>query len=163
MVEIVTVCTGNICRSPMAEALLRAEVQRAGLTDRVHVSSAGVSDEEHGRPVDPRARTVMARHGLELPEHRAHRATDRELEDADLLLAMTESHREQLLQRLPEAEADKVRLMRSFDPAASGTGEDLDIADPWYGGSADFDTSWQQISAAVPGVMTWLGERVAAR
>ncbi|RLY95147.1 protein tyrosine phosphatase [Kocuria tytonicola] len=163
MVDIVTVCTGNICRSPMAEALLRAEVERAGLADRVRVSSAGVSDEEHGRPVDPRAQSVLTRNGLELPEHSAHRITDEELADADLLLAMTDSHRRQLLQRLNSADAGKVRMMRSFDPEATGTGEDLDIADPWYGGSEDFATAWEQIRAATPGLVAWLQERVTTR
>ncbi|RKQ34837.1 low molecular weight protein-tyrosine-phosphatase [Kocuria tytonis] len=163
MFNVVTVCTGNICRSPMAEALLRAEVERAGLAREVEVASAGVSDEEHGNPVDPRARTVLARNDLELPQHSAHRITDRELAQADLLVAMTASHQEQLRQRLPGAAADKVRLMRSFDPAVDPSGEDLDIADPWYGGAEDFDTAWEQIRAATPGLVTWLGERVATR
>lgn len=162
MFNIVTVCTGNICRSPMAEALLRAELDRAGLCGRVAVGSAGVSDEEHGNPVDPRARAVLAHHHLDLPDHCAHRITDAELADADMLLAMTNSQREQLRRRLPPDRADTVRLMRSFDPQAEASGTDLDIADPWYGGSEDFDTAWEQIAAAAPGVVTWVRERVEA-
>ena len=163
MFSIVTVCTGNICRSPMAEALLRSELTDAGLAQRVHVSSAGVSDEEHGNPVDPRARTVLGRNHLELPDHRAHRITDPELADADLIIAMTESHKDQLQRRLPAEDAGKVRLMRSFDPAVADSGGDLDIADPWYGGSEDFDTAWEQIRAAAPGVVSWLEERIDER
>jgi len=162
MFSIVTVCTGNICRSPMAEALLRREIERAGLGDAVTVGSAGVSDEEHGNPVDPRAGAVLADNGLELPEHSAHRVTDRELAEADLLLAMTAEHARRLRQRLPEGHPDTVRLLRSFDPAVDPEHTDLDIADPWYGGSEDFNTAWEQISAAVPGVVSWLGERVSA-
>ena len=160
MIEIVTVCTGNICRSPMAEALLRREVEQAGLGGRVTVASAGVSDEEHGNPVDPRAREVLADNGLELPHHSAHRITDRELADAALVLAMTEDHARQLRERLPGV--DTVRLMRSFDPHASSD-EDLDIADPWFGSAEDFDTAWEQIEAATPGVVEWLQERAGAR
>ncbi|CAL8899591.1 phosphotyrosine protein phosphatase [Kocuria varians] len=162
MVNVVTVCTGNICRSPMAEALLRSELERAGLAGSVAVGSAGVSDEEHGNPVDPRAREVLERHGLALPEHSAHRITDEELADADLLLAMTASHRDQLRRQLPAERASAVRLMRSFDPATEHADGDLDIADPWYGGAEDFDTAWQQIEAATPGVVAWLRERVEA-
>ena len=114
MIEIVTVCTGNICRSPMAEALLRREIECAGLGDAVSVGSAGVSDEEHGNPVDPRAGAVLADNGLELREHSAHRVTDRELAEADLLLAMTAEHARRLRQRLPEGHPDTVRLLRSL-------------------------------------------------
>ncbi|MDO4918225.1 low molecular weight protein-tyrosine-phosphatase [Kocuria sp.] len=163
MFNIVTVCTGNICRSPMAEALLRHEVEQAGLADHVAVSSAGVSDEEHGHGVDPRARDVLAENGLELPEHRAHGITDRELADADLLVAMTADHARRLRERLPAGDAEKVRLMRSFDPAVADTQTDLDIADPWYGGAEDFDAAWEQIRAATPGLVTWLRKRTDAR
>lgn len=131
MFSIVTVCTGNICRSPMAEALLRSELTDAGLAQRVRVSSAGVSDEEHGNPVDPRARTVL--------------------------------NRDQLQRRLPTDDARKVRLMRSFDPAVADSQADLDIADPWYGGSDDFDTAWEQITATTPGVVSWVEDRIDAR
>lgn len=131
MFSIVTVCTGNICRSPMAEALLRSELTDAGLAQRVRVSSAGVSDEEHGNPVDPRARTVL--------------------------------NRDQLQRRLPTDDARKVRLMRSFDPAVADSQAGLDIADPWYGGSDDFDTAWEQITAATPGVVSWVEDRIDAR
>lgn len=163
MFSIVTVCTGNICRSPMAEALLRPELTDAGLAQRVRVSSAGMSDEEHDNPVDPRARTVLNRNHLELPEHQAHKITDAELADADLILAMTRSHRDQLQRRLPTDDARKVRLMRSFDPAVADSQADLDIADPWYGGSDDFDTAWEQITAATPGVVSWVEDRIDAR
>ena len=153
MIEIVTVCTGNICRSPMAEALLRREIERAGLGDAVTVGSAGVSDEEHGNPVDPRAGAVLADNGLELPEHSAHRVTDRELAEADLLLAMTAEHARRLRQRLPEGHPDTVRLMRSFDPNSP---EDADVADPYYGSTADFETTRKNIEAAVPGLLDWI-------
>ena len=165
MFNIVTVCTGNICRSPMAHALLQAELAHAGIEDRVSVRSAGTSDEEHGNAVDPRARAVLQRHHLELPDHRAHRITDDELDHADLILVMTEDHRAQLLRRLGEHRDSRVRLLRSFDPeldpGADGHG-DLDIADPWYGGAADFDLAWEQIRAATGPVVAAVRRKLAA-
>ncbi|MBD2761639.1 low molecular weight phosphotyrosine protein phosphatase [Kocuria sp. cx-455] len=159
MFKIVTVCTGNICRSPMAQALLIAELSAAGLQDRVSVFSAGISDEEHGNPVDSRAVTVLARNDLELPDHQAHRITDDELRDADLVLAMTAAHQAELRRRLGDEQAEQVRLMRSF-----GTGNrndnDLDIADPWYGGADDFDLAWEQIHAAAPHVVSEVSQRL---
>lgn len=159
MFKIVTVCTGNICRSPMAHALLDAELAKAGLQDRVSVISAGISDEEHGNPVDSRAVTVLSRNDLELPDHQAHRITDDELQDADLLLAMTAAHQAELRRRLGDDHAEKVRLMRSFGAQNSDV-DDLDIADPWYGGAEDFDLAWEQIQAAVPHVVSEVSQRL---
>lgn len=159
MFKIVTVCTGNICRSPMAHALLNAELSAAGLQDQVSVISAGTSDEERGNPVDSRAVTVLARNDLALPDHRAHRITDEELRGADLVLAMTAAHRAELRRRLGDEQAERIRLMRSF-----GTDDrhdnDLDIADPWYGGADDFDLAWEQIHAAVPHVVSEVSQRL---
>ena len=161
MFTIVTVCTGNICRSPMAHALLEAELAASGLQDQVRVLSAGISDEEQGNPVDPRAVTVLTRNDLELPGHQAHRITDQELREADLLVAMTAAHRSELRRRLGDERAEQVRLMRSFGPP-DRTAEDLDIADPWYGGADDFDLAWDQIRAAVPHVVSEVKERLRA-
>ena len=78
MYRIVTVCTGNICRSPMAEYLLRRAAEESGL-DGVVVDSAGVSDEEQGNPIDPRARKVLARLGIDTQDHSARQVTRRDL------------------------------------------------------------------------------------
>ena len=162
MFKIVTVCTGNICRSPMAHALLDAQLSAAGLHDQVSVMSAGISDEEHGNPVDSRAAPVLARNDLELPDHQAHRITDDELRDADLLLAMTAAHQAELRRRLGDEQADQVRLMRSFG-AEDFHDNDLDIADPWYGGADDFDLAWEQIRAAAPHVVSEVSQRLTRR
>ena len=76
MYTVMTVCTGNICRSPMAEIILRTEFERRGLADKVNVESSGVSDEEYGNPIDRRAVKVLRERGYELPAHHfAHRIT----------------------------------------------------------------------------------------
>ncbi len=93
MYTVMTVCTGNICRSPMAEIILRAEFGRRGLADKVNVESSGVSDEEYGNPIDRRAVKVLKERGYELPAHHfAHRITRDEIERTDLFLPMTASH-----------------------------------------------------------------------
>lgn len=98
MYTVMTVCTGNICRSPMAEIILRAEFERRGLADKVNVESSGVSDEEYGNPIDRRAVKVLKERGYELPAHHfAHRITRDEIERTDLFLPMTASHMRALL------------------------------------------------------------------
>ncbi len=98
--RVMTVCTGNICRSPIAEIVLRDRFEAAGLGDRVVIDSSGVSDEEHGNPVDRRARRVLAEHGYDTGDgHRAHQVTAAEVAGRDLLLPMT-AHHARVLRRL---------------------------------------------------------------
>ncbi|WP_456844940.1 low molecular weight protein-tyrosine-phosphatase [Cellulomonas sp. P5_C6] len=138
------VCTGNICRSPMAEIVLRERFAAAGLADRVVVDSSGTSDEEHGNPVDRRARSVLEAHGY--PTGEGHRARQVQAGDQrDLVLAMTNAHA-RALRRL----GIEPLLFRSFDPDAVG---DLDVADPWYGGRQDFEDCLAQIEAAADGIV----------
>lgn len=117
--RVMTVCTGNICRSPMAEVVLRDRLDAAGLGDRVVVDSTGVSDEEHGNPIDRRARIALAARGYDVPQHAARRVRPADLADRDLVLAMTASHARALRRIAPDpAAADRVVLLRTFDPAA---------------------------------------------
>jgi protein-tyrosine phosphatase len=159
-----TVCTGNICRSPMAAVVFSAALARDHLA--AHVDSAGVSDEEFGHPIDPRARRVLEDRGYHVPPHRAHRITDAELRDADLVLAMTYSHYRALVRRAERAGVDPrtIRLVREFDEGFAGEprGSALDIDDPWYGGEEDFELALAQIEDATPGVVGWVRDHQAA-
>ncbi|WP_314210151.1 low molecular weight protein-tyrosine-phosphatase [uncultured Actinomyces sp.] len=161
------VCTGNICRSAMAEIVLGDRLAAAGIPGSgpggVVVTSAGVSDEERGNPIDSRARRVLAEAGygtgaddvsratgIAITSHTAHRITDAEIAEADLLLAMTDSHWNVLQHRATtlEVEPSRIRMYRELDPAASQqveavtTGQAsrgvLNVPDPWYGIMADF-------------------------
>ena len=115
MYTVMTVCTGNICRSPMAEIILRAEFERRGLADKVNVESSGVSDEEYGNPIDRRAVKVLKERGYELPSHHfAHRITRDEIERTDLFLPMTASHMRALLRQLPQAKRSEVHMYLSL-------------------------------------------------
>ena len=83
MIEVLFVCHGNICRSPMAEFVMKDLVSRAGLADRFEISSAAVSREELGNPVYPPARRELAKHGISCEGHAAHQITQREYETYD--------------------------------------------------------------------------------
>ena len=165
MYTVMTVCTGNICRSPMAEIILRNEFERRGLADRVNVESSGVSDEEYGNPIDRRAVKVLKERGYELPAHHfAHRITRDEIERTDLFLPMTASHMRALLRQLPQAKRGDVHMYRSFDPnlpkPAAGYESDIDLVDPWYGGPHEFEVAIDQIEEVAPYIVDWVGKQL---
>lgn len=164
--RVMMVCTGNICRSPMAEVVLRSRLRDLGLVDRVVVDSTGVSSEEQGNPIDSRARTALWRRGYagsDVAGHRARRVQPAELGERDLVLAMT-AHHAATLRRLAPDDADRVRMFRSFDPATGtlGRDSDLDVADPWYGGPEDFELCLDEVEAAVDGLLSELRTRLAS-
>lgn len=143
--RVVFVCWGNICRSPMAERVAQAWFRRDGVD--ATVTSAGVSDEEEGRPIDGRARAVLTRHGYAADGHVAHEITAGEIRDADLVVAAEPLHI-RMLERIRPG-ADNLRLISDFDPqAAPGT----PLPDPWYGGAEGFESTLRAIERAMPGI-----------
>jgi protein-tyrosine phosphatase len=151
--RVMAVCTGNICRSPIAEVVLRDRFESAGLGDRVVVDSGGISSEELGNPIDPRAARVLQEAGYPVPRRTAHQVTQADIADHDLLLLMTAQHARRLrTQAASEEDAAKVRMYRSFDPAAPSPEvvdeSALDVEDPWYGGPDDFLATLEQVEAA---------------
>ena len=165
MYTVMTVCTGNICRSPMAEIILRAEFERRGLDDRVDVESSGVSDEEYGNPIDRRAVKVLKERGYELPaRHFAHRITRDEIERTDLFLPMTASHMRALLRQLPQGKRAQVHMYRSFDPnlpkPSAGREDEIDLVDPWYGGPHEFEVAIDQIEEVAPYIVDWVEKQL---
>lgn len=152
--HICFVCTGNICRSPMAESILASAIADAGLADRVQVSSAGTGGWHIGEPADNRARTELLAHGYS-DQHVAAQLDPDHL-SADLLVALDSGHvRELSRKRL----GDRVRLLRSFDPDSEGE----DVPDPFYGGPEDFSAVRAQVEAAVPGLLAWIEATLAGR
>ena len=148
--RILFVCMGNICRSPTAEGVMRRLLDEAGLAERVHVESAGTGAWHVGNPPDERATLAARRRGVTLAgAARQVRATD--FRDFDLLIALDRANLRELLAVAPdEAAAEKVRLLREFDPASSG---DLDVPDPYYGGDRGFETVLDMVEAACRGLL----------
>jgi protein-tyrosine phosphatase len=147
--HIVFVCTGNICRSPMAELVFRARLDDAGLGDAVRVTSAGTGSWHVGEPADKRARATLKAHGYPT-SHVASEVSAEDLE-ADLLLAADEGHAEFLRARV--GDPAKVRLLRSFDPSAP---EGAEVPDPYYGGDDGFEDVLGMIERSVPGLLDWV-------
>ena len=105
MIKVLFVCHGNICRSPMAEFVMKDLVKKAGISDRVHIASAAVSREEIGNPVYPPARRELQRHGIECHGHAAHQITRRELEEYDKIYYM-DARNARYLKRLFRSDAE---------------------------------------------------------
>ena len=153
--RIIAVCTGNICRSPMAELMLAAALEASGLDGAVTVDSAGTTGYEAGRPIDPRAARRLAATKLASDRHVARQWQAGWFGERDLILALDIDHYAWLRENAPDQESmDKVRMLRSFDPKVAGKDLlDQGIEDPWYGGQSDFDVVWHQIQTALPGII----------
>ena len=120
---ILFVCTGNLCRSPMAEALFRRQVHAADLANEVQVRSAGVWAQE-GRPASAGAVAVMAERGLDIQDHRAHTLTSEDMAEADLVLVMSREHLDYLRSMWPQYTYKVKRV-------AEMAGRRRDIVDPY--------------------------------
>jgi protein-tyrosine phosphatase len=148
--RILFVCMGNICRSPTAEGVMRGLLEDAGLGDRVEVESAGTGGWHVGEPPDERATLAARRRGVTL-EGAAQQVTPDDFRGFDLLIALDRSNLRELLALAPDEEAaEKVRLLREFDPGADG---DLDVPDPYYGGDRGFETVLDMVEAACRGLI----------
>ena len=152
--NVVFLCLGNICRSPMAERVTRAHAADAGLADLLRVTSAGASAEEEGNPMDRRARDVLSRHGYDATTpHVAHRITDAEAAGADLLVAAEQRHLDALVRRRLDLATDRTVLLTSFVPGARPGSP---LPDPWYGPASGFDDTLAVVEAAMPALLETL-------
>ena len=131
MKKILFVCHGNICRSPMAEFVMKDLVAKAGRSSQFKIASAAVSREEIGNPVYPPARRELAKHGIRCDGHAAHQITRSELDGYDKIYYMDASNA-RYLRRLFGDAAEKCQPLL-----------DHDVADPWYTG--DFSATWEDI------------------
>ena len=160
--RITVVCTGNICRSPMAEFVLRERFDAAGLSDRVTIDSAGTTAWEEGSPADPRTVAALERHGHrgDYSTHRARVFDKRWFGDVDLVLAADHGHCTVLRRQAPTPEAQaKIRMLRSFDPSGP-KGDALAIDDPWYGDDSSFDDTYAEVTGAADGVVEFVRDQL---
>ncbi|HCD1552433.1 low molecular weight protein-tyrosine-phosphatase [Corynebacterium striatum] len=147
--HLVFVCTGNICRSPMAEIIVRDAMENDMLDLIARTSSCGLGGWHVGQGADERAIAELRSGGHDGATHRAAQLGPEHM-DADLFIAMDSGHRDALIER--GIDPEHVRLMRSFDPNA----EDQNIEDPYYGTAKDFARTRKEIEAAVPGLLDWI-------
>ena len=170
--RILMICTGNICRSIMAEIIVREEAAARGLDpSTIEIRSAGVSTEETGNGIDYRAQAELARAGYPTPAHRAHQATRAELSQADLILAMTAGHvwgLERLCQRFGLHDRP-ILLFRTFDDVCNPqriispeiADQILDVEDPWYGGPEDFVTTRETLERCAPVIVDYVEQQLS--
>lgn len=128
--KIAVVCLGNICRSPIADVVLRQRLDAAGLD--VEVVSAGTADYHVGSPMDPRAAATLSAAGYDPTRHRARQFRSSWFDDCDLVLAMDAANHAHLL-GLSDGRSDRLALFRTYDPEGPG-----DVPDPYYGGDEGF-------------------------
>ncbi len=155
LLHVTFVCSGNICRSPMAEKMFAHQIAERGLADVVRVSSAGTGGWHVGSGADERAVRVLRDRGYPTG-HRAAQVNDDHL-SADLVVALGRNHL-RILDDLG-VDRDRLRMLRSFDPRSGA--HVPDVEDPYYGAHADFVTAFEVIDAALPGLHAWVDERLA--
>jgi len=139
----------------MAEVVLAAELDKAGLAGKVAVDSAGTGDWHVGEPMDPRARTELARRGYDGTRHEARQIEDSWLAGYDLLLAMDGANLASL-RRMANGDGDlagRIRLLLDFDPAAQ---VDAEVPDPYYGGPEDYAVVFELVEGAARGLVSRL-------
>lgn len=155
LLHVTFVCSGNICRSPMAEKMFAHQIAQRGLDDRVRVTSAGTGGWHAGEGADERAVRVLAARGYPY-EHVAAQLDDDHL-SADLVVALGRNHMRILTQL--GVEPERVRMLRSFDPRSGAHA--LDVEDPYYGTLADFEETFTVIEASLPGLHVWVDDQLS--
>ena len=138
MIRILFVCLGNICRSPMAEYVMRHMVEKEGLAARFTIASAATSTYEIGSPIYPPARQKLLQHGIDASPHRARQIRREDYDNYDLIIGMDASNMRNMLRAFGGDGEGKLSLLLDH------CGRSGDVADPWYTG--DFDATWRDVN-----------------
>jgi len=145
MTKILFICLGNICRSPMAEFVMKDLVEKAGLADEFQIDSAATSREEIGNPVYPPARRKLAEHGISCEGHAARQLTAWDYAEYDLLIGMEGANLKNMQRICGGDPAGKMYRLLDY------TDRPGDVADPWYTG--DFEATWRDVSTGCQGLL----------
>lgn len=152
MIKILFVCHGNICRSPMAEFVMKDLVKKEGIADHFHIASAATSREELGNPVYPPARKKLAEHQISCDGKTARQLQARDYTEYDLLIGMDSANLRNM-RRICGGDAEgKIHLLLDY------TDRPGDVADPWY--TRDFEATWRDVEEGCRGLLRALGERM---
>ena len=151
MIKILFVCLGNICRSPMAEFVMKDLVQKAGLAGHFSIASAATSDEERGNPVYPPARRKLAEHGLSCDGKTARQLTAADYAAYDLLVGMDSSNLRNMQRICGGDPQRKISLLLDY------TDRPGSVADPWYTG--DFEATWRDVNEGCAGLLEHLKQQ----
>lgn len=145
MIKILFICHGNICRSPMAEFIMKDLVNKAGLSHTITVDSVAATTEEIGHDMYPPAKRKLTAMGIPFSPRRARLITHADYDASDLILVMDEENVRHLRRRLGEDSAHKIHYLMDY------AGVHREVADPWYTG--DFDQTYDDILAGCRGVL----------
>ena len=149
MIKILFICHGNICRSPMAEYIMKDLVRRAGAENQISICSAATSAEELGNPVYLPARQTLTRHGVPYGNHCARRLTAQDYSAYDLFIGMDKANMRNMCRILGGDPEGKVHLLLDY---AGRPGQE--VADPWYTG--DFETTYRDVLEGCRGLLDQL-------
>ncbi|MCA0241276.1 MAG: low molecular weight phosphotyrosine protein phosphatase [Proteobacteria bacterium] len=159
LMQVLMVCSGNICRSPTAEAVLRARLDRAGLGDRIAVDSAGTHGFHVKEPPDPRAQQHARQRGYDLSPLRARRVVGEDFVRFRRILAMDEGHLQWLQEAAPPDASARVELLMNH---AARFGGQTEVPDPYYGSAADFEKVLDLVEDACDGLVPKLAAELQA-
>lgn len=148
MTKILFVCHGNICRSPMAEFVMKDLVRKAGLEADFHIESAATSTEEIGNPVYPPARRKLAEHGISCAGKTSRRLTSADYSQYDFLIGMDRANIRNINRICGSDPEGKIHLLMEYTDCPG------DVADPWY--TNDFETTWRDVLAGCKGLLEQL-------
>ena len=151
MKKILFICHGNICRSPMAEYVMKDLVRKAGLESQFQITSAATSREEIGNPIYPPARRKLAEHGISCDGHAARQLTNRDYEDYDLLIGMDRANLRDMYRICGGDFADKMHLLLGYTDRPG-----QEVADPWY--TDDFEATWRDVLEGCRGLLRSAGK-----
>ncbi len=148
MHKILFVCHGNICRSPMAEFIMKELVEEKGIADDFHIESAATSREEIGNPVYPPAKRILQKRGIDCSAKRARQVTVKDGEKFDYIICMDDRNITNIKRILKAEDLSKVRKLLDF------TDSPCDVADPWFTG--DFDTTERDVLEGCNGLLKYI-------
>lgn len=154
-INVLMVCMGNICRSPLAHGLFEELVHREGLSERIIVDSAGTHAYHVGEAPDPRSQQTAERHGIDLSQQRARRVAQTDFDRFDYILAMDRDNYGMLISSSPSEHQHKIRLFLEFAPQR----KEREVPDPYYGGAEGFDRVYDMVNEAAAGLLEEIRRR----